>query len=472
MPKFSAPTEVNSAFSRALWRAVRQTKDQKMAKAARTWLADARWPSVEESYQEALAALKKIGKIGPLHQALAPAFRKQGPKLFLYLAYFTGLSGHDPIEQARPLFINAVRLLGYGRADFTVTSLQNLAKGMVSEKDARRLQALALEGAGQTLQEHYRQIPTLKKELKDNLTTIWAANNFNQACPRLYYTKRSTIFRTGKQRSYVVFAAQADLDAKKRVYVRASLPQLLLGGLVAKHAPLTPDLSDWDPCSGSKNFISPEHIVTHEVVHVLTARKKLVAWTGRSWQRKLTTAMRYLRKTYDFKFKLFWQVGLSQQIWPRRVRNLPTRAIAVPLNILNEAFTETATLELLGLPDPEHAAITFNNPIYPYATGIKLVRLLLADHSLTPLELLLAPDPTLLLLSLFKERTTPEGYKKISDLLFEKSGPFMDRWGIFLVEYLAQLPFDFPGDLHSLFFFSVIAFLEEEQIKLKEVGHI
>jgi hypothetical protein len=431
-------------------------------------LADARWPSVEESYQEALAALKKMGEIGPLHRALAPAFRKQGPKLFLYLAYSTGLSGHDPIEQARLLFIYAVRLLGCGRPDFTMTSLQNIAKGMSSEKDTRHLQALALEGAGQTLQKHYRQIPALKKELKDNLTTIWAANNFNQACPRLYYTKRSTLFRFGKQ-SYMVFAAQADLDAKKRVYVRASLPQLLLGGLVAKHAPLTPDLSDWDPCSGSKNSFSPEHIVTHEVVHVLTARKKLVVWTGRSRQKKLTTAMRRLRKNYDFKFKLFWQVGLGQLAWPRRVRNLPTRAIAVPLNILNEAFTETATLELLGLPDPEHAAITFNNPVYPYATGVKLVRLLLADHRLTPLELLLAPDPTRLLLSLFKEKTTPEGYKKISDLLFEKSGPFMDRWGSFLVEYLAQLPFDFPGDIHSLFFFSVIAFLEQEQIKLKEV---
>jgi hypothetical protein len=468
--KFSPPAELESSFDYALWAAVRQTKDKEVVALARTWLADPRWSSVEESYQEALAALKNIGQIGPLHQAQAMAFRKQAPKLYLYLAYFTTQGGADPFEQVRLLFISAARMSGYGRSNFTIESLMNIAQGMVSEKDAKHLQALALEGAGRTQREHDAQIPALKKELKDNLATIWATHGLTQAAPRLCYTKRSTVFRLGKQ-SYVLFSAQADLDKKKQVYVRASLPQLLMGGLAAKHAPLPPELAPWDSCL-STSSLPAQHIVTHEVVHVLTAQKKLVAWTGHGWQKKLTKAMRWLRKAYDFKFKLFWQVGLSQQVWPRRVGNLPSRAIALPLNIMNEAFTEAATLELLGLPDPEHAAITYENPIYPYAAGIKLVRLLLADRDLSPLELLLDPTPTELLEDLFKEKTTPEGYQKISDLLFEKSGPFMVYWAPFLAEYLSAMPFNAPGDLHSLFFLSVIAFLEEEQIKLKEVGHI
>ena len=468
MSKFSPPAELNSPFSRTLWAAVRQSKDKELAAVASKWLVDERWPSVEESYQEALEALKNIGEIGPLHRALGTTFKKQGPKLFAYLAYFTAKGNRDPIEQARVLFINAAHLLGYGRSNFTIESLGNIAQGMVSEKDARHFQALALEGAGQTLREHYRQIPALKKELKDNLKTIWAANSFEQPLPTLCYTKRSTLLRMGKER-YVIFAAQADLDKKKQVFVRASLTQLLLGGLVAKHVSLAPDLAAWDSCLRVKNAsVSPQHIVTHEVVHVLSAQPKLVAWTGRGWQKRLRKAMTWLRKTYDFKFKLFWQVGLAQQVWPRKVKNQPTRAIAGPLNILNEAFTEAATLELLGLPDPEHLLITYDNPIYPYAAGIKLVRLLLAGRDLSPLELLLTPEPTALLDDLFKEKTTPEGYQKISDLLFEESGPFMTQLGDFFAAYLTQMPFNAPGDLQSLFYFALIAFLEGEQIKLDE----
>jgi len=460
-PPRTPAVELDNGFLRALWRtAVRQDKLEsgtEFTDLTNSWFADERWPGVETAYGAADEGLRSLGEIGPLHRGLAPRFRRQAPGMFLFVGYFTAKGGGDPLIQIEPIMRGLAGHVAYGRAGAPVRQwVEDMALMTVYESDWQGLQGLILEGAGTDLAEHQKESLRLKKELSASLAQSWRRFGLSRPLPPLRYRNCFGMIKAdGKSQG--IIGAQVNMnEAGDSVFVQVSLPMLALAKAIAQHRELPAAGLSWDPCLASKAPISAEHIVLHEVVHALSADTGYTDWSGQGWQGELSAAKARAEELYEIKIHKFWRLGLTELPYPRRINGSPAPALSVPLHFLNEAVAEAATLDLLGLPDPDHRAISVLNRGFVYNPGIKLTRLLLDGRS--PLEILLSRSPVTLLTEAIREKMTAAGSAQFLDFLFEQSARFVER----IAEAQKLMPKDAPQDLFSLVYYPLITLWERD----------
>ena len=88
-----------SPLGRALWRLVAPADMDGLKPMVAGWIDDERWAQVESSYAEASLALRKLGRVGPVHAALASRSIPRGPNHLFHLRGVAEVR-HDETREA------------------------------------------------------------------------------------------------------------------------------------------------------------------------------------------------------------------------------------------------------------------------------------------------------------------------------------------------------------------------------------
>ena len=401
-----------SPLGRALWRLVTPADMDGLKPVVANWIADERWAQVESSYAEASLALRKLGRVGPAHAALASRFRERAPALFLLLC----ASKAGPFADHRASLADIVSLCVIGR---------DSCVGYLSEEECREVEAIILEGAGIGSEEHDRAAARLSAEVRALVATTWPTMGVASPAPRVFCYNR---FRMpGSDRDPINTFARSIADGRREPFVEVSLPAIALSMAASQHCALEPGLAAWDPCRRQASTLDLRHIVTHELVHAASTGP-VEPWTGEGGQAYLSEAKARLEAASGERVLGIRQRGLVPVPKMSRASGDATTAL-LALAALDEGFVEADTLDRLGRPHPGPGSREAANV---YGEGARLARALLGGRA--PRDVLLAPDKLAAFAVAVKATMTRAGAELMLDLVFERSAEISAREDLPAVE--------------------------------------
>ena len=398
-----------SPLGRAIWRLVTPSDMDSLRPDVAGWLKDERWTQVETTYAEATAAMRKLAHIGSAHAALLPRFKKRAPDLFLFLCLTR--REHDPLSNQRDFLLDIARLCAHER---------DICFGGLTEVDCRDLEVLVLEGARTDITEYEAGIRKLPAAIRASAATTWALLGASSAAPKLWCYNRFRLpvapYSIGS-----TFACLATAKGGQDVCVQVSLRAIALSNAARQHQAIGSQEAQWDPCGHQVTDLDPIHVTTHEMIHAATTHK-VEPWTGSGSQAYLVEAIKRLEEECDSQVVGVQQSGILPFLSTKE-EGKTRLLLAVALNSLNEALTEAATIDILGLADPDKTPRA--GRVVAYGRGVEFVYDLLSGGSAR--IILFSDDPIAAFVKAIQSRMTSGGADFMIDLIFDKSGSFAER---------------------------------------------
>jgi hypothetical protein len=426
----ASPFSEQQPFGQAIWQIIasidvpRVERDRALV---RGWAADQRWPFVEADYQEAHESLQKLADLGPKHAQLASYFNEHAPSQFLMALgnRLDPLSTFNETSTLQAIVDGGLREQSFNSWLDRLELSYRSGVGIFEEADYEQVEALILEGAQIDSATYQAELVKFSKELRRKYNQAQRLLPNVGAQPPLRFT--NSFFNP---MSYLTVGGEVRTKPGGGDYVLIRLRTLHLSRLYARHRAVEGVAATWDPCTQAKAWkMDPDRIIVHELIHALSSDHGYFAWTGQGGQLYLGPAKARSEKNLLKTTTRFHRCGVTYLPLPPRAYQRGQAIVNFPvLNLVNEALTEAATLDFLGLPDPDPEKPPSDPSGYnAYYKGVGFVRNLLAGVS--PLELLLLPEPLLRLVDLVNQRMSGPGASHLLDLIFEKSESFVERGG-------------------------------------------